>query len=271
MVRPVPGIPVRLSWNQQQFYGMTEADGFFRFEWQSTESIPAGWHPVMVEALTDTGLTRSTGEGKIFVPHLTQIALVSDIDDTVLVSHSSTKLKKLQVLFTRTPRSRNAFAGIVELYQWLAHARTRPGTPNPFFYVSSSEWNLYDDLVDFFAFNQLPEGSFLLNQVKRWYELLRTGNTKHHGKLLRILRVIEAFPQQRFILLGDNSQSDPGIYQSIADKYPEKVLAVYIRSVVSKNDDATRQILEQVEKRGISTCLFQHSRDALSHAKKNFG
>jgi phosphatidate phosphatase APP1 len=136
-----------------------------------------------------------------FCPSFNQIALVSDIDDTVLVSHSSTKLKKLQVLFTRTPRSRNAFAGIVELYQWLAHARTRPGTPNPFFYVSSSEWNLYDDLVDFFAFNQLPEGSFLLNQVKRWYELLRTGNTKHHGKLLRILRVIEAFPQQRFILL----------------------------------------------------------------------
>jgi len=270
LIQPVPGVTVRLSWNKQQFQGTTEADGFFKFEWKSTESVPAGWHSLKVDTLTDEGAVKATGTGKIFVPHVTQIAIISDIDDTVLISHSSTLFKRLRVLFTRTPRSRKAFTGIVELYQWLAQVRTDADMPNPFFYVSSSEWNLYDDLVEFFRFNQLPECRFLLNQVKRWHDLLRTGKTKHQGKLLRILRIMNDFPQQRFILFGDNSQSDPGIYQSIAEKYPERVIAVYIRSVVAKHDTGTQQILQNISKLGISTCLFQHSEEALLHAKKNF-
>jgi len=269
IIRPVPGIPVRLSWNKQQFLGTTEADGFFKFEWQSSESVPAGWHSLTVDALTDTGTVMGTGTGKIFVPHVTQIAVISDIDDTVLISHSSTLFKRLKVLFTRTPRSRKAFTGIVELYQWLAQVRTDAEMPNPFFYVSSSEWNLYDDLVEFFRFNRLPEGSFLLNQVKRWYELFRTGKTKHQGKLLRILRIMKDFPHQHFILIGDNSQSDPGIYQSIAEKYPDRVMAVYIRSVVAEHDIETQKILQHISQLGISTCLFKHSEEALLHAKKN--
>ena len=174
------------------------------------------------------------------------------------------------MLFTRNPRSRQAFAGIAELYQWLAQARTEGDTANPFFYVSSSEWNLYDDLVEFFRFNHLPEGSFLLNQVKRWYDLLKTGKTKHEGKLLRIVRILEAFPQQRFILLGDNSQSDPAIYQSIVKKYGEQIVGVFIRSVVPNHDSQTQVILQTISEQGVPTLLFKESATALIHAKEIF-
>jgi len=271
LLRPKAGVPVRLTWNQQQFHTTTAADGFFTFNWSSDHSIPAGWHSVVVDALSEEGLIINSGTGKLFVPHLTQLAIISDIDDTVLVSHSSTILKRLILLFTRNPQSRQAFAGIMELYKWLAEARTEDDTPNPFFYVSSSEWNLYDDLVDFFRFNHLPEGSFLLNQVKRWYDLLKTGKTKHQGKLLRIVRIVEAFPHQQFILLGDNSQSDPFIYRTIAEKYGDRIVAVFIRSVVPKHDPDTQVILKEISKKGISTQLFKDSDTALVHAKIMFG
>jgi len=270
MIRPLANVPVRLTWNQQQMHATTETDGFYTFNWASDTSIPAGWHSMVVEVLNDEGQVISSGTGQLFVPHVTQLAIISDIDDTVLVSHSSTILKRLKLLFTRNPRSRQAFAGIVELYQWLEQARTDGDTPNPFFYVSSSEWNLYDDLLDFFRFNHLPEGSFLLNQVKRWYDLLKTGKTKHEGKLLRIVRILTAFPQQRFILLGDNSQSDPAIYQSIMEKYREQIVAVFIRSVVPEHDLRTQIILDAISALGVPTQLFKDSAAALVQAKKIF-
>jgi len=271
LLRPKADVPVRLTCNGQQFNATTASDGFFAFHWKSDHSIAAGWHTVVVDALSEEGLIINSGIGKLFVPHSTQLAIISDIDDTVLVSHSSTIIKRLFVLFTRNPRSRQAFVGLIEFYQWLAKARTEDHTPNPFFYVSSSEWNLYDDLVDFFRFNHLPEGSFLLNQVKRWYDLLKTGKTKHHGKFIRIVRVVEAFPQQRFILVGDNSQSDPQIYRTIVDRFGDRIVAVFIRSVVPKNDPDTQFTLQAISEKGISTLVFKDSATALIQAKIMFG
>jgi len=201
------------------------------------------------------------------VPHQTQYGFISDIDDTVLVSHSSTTGKKLRVLFTKNPRSRKTFSDVVKFYHLLALTHTNSYTLNPFFYVSSSEWNLYDDLNEFFKFNDLPKGAFLLNQLKVWYQLLNTGATKHQGKLISIDRIFDAFPKQKFVLLGDNSQRDPEIYTLLANKYPDKVVAIYIRNITPKKEAFTKIILDSLEDKNIKTCLFIHTDGAILHAK----
>lgn len=267
LVRPIPNVPIRLQWGDQHFDSTTETDGFFKFEWQSTAPVEAGWHPVTVSLLDGRGAGVVAGEGKIFVPHVTQYAFISDIDDTVLVSHSARTGKKLRVMFTKNPRSRKTFADVVKYYRLLSLAHTEPALLNPFFYVSSSEWNLYDDLNEFFKHNDLPKGAFLLNQIKRWYQLFKVGATKHHGKLIRIVRILEAFPKQRFVLLGDNSQSDPAIYAAIANKYPENIVAIYIRNIYLKKEPATKDLLASVQNKGIHTCLFEHTDEAILHSR----
>jgi phosphatidate phosphatase APP1 len=267
-VKPVPAARVQLQWRNQVFFAETEDDGFFKFEWKSNEEVNAGWHPVVVNYLNEDGGVVATAQGKVFVPHSTQYAFISDIDDTVLISHSATIGKRLSVLFTKNPHTRKAFLDVVKHYELLAFAFTTAKIPNPFFYVSSSEWNLYDDLNDFFDYNKLPEGVFLLNQVKRWFQLLKTGKTKHEGKLLRVVRIIKTFPKQKFILFGDNSQSDPAIYASIVNKYPEKIFAVYIRNIRDKNEMITKEILSGIEKYGVYTCFFANDNEAMQYSKK---
>ena len=267
LVKPLPGIPVRLVLEDRAIESITEKDGFFKFEWQSAHEITAGWHSVSVNSLDNTGQVTSKGEGKVFIPHSTQYGFISDIDDTIMISHSATMRRRLRELFIKNARTRRVFKDVGTHYSLLAHAHTDPSTPNPFFYVSSSEWNLYDYLNEFFDYNQLPEGAFLLNQVKRWFELWKTGKTKHEGKLLRIVRILEAFPRQQFILFGDNTQRDPAIYAAIAKKFPEKIFAVYIRNIVTKNEIPARQILDEIEKSGIYTCLFRESSEAIEHSK----
>ena len=267
VVKPVGGIKVRLQWNNTLYETTTAKDGFFRFEWQSETSTPAGWHTVSVEATGTGNSLLATGEGKIFIPHIAQHVFISDIDDTILVSHSATVIKRLRVLLSKNPHTRKPFEDVVAHYNLLAKANRQDAVPNPFFYVSSSEWNLYDYLNEFFAFNGLPKGAFLLNAIKKLHELVKTGKTKHEGKFMRIARIIKTFPNQQFVLLGDNSQKDPSIYAAVTEGFPGNVYAVYIRNVHKEKVQETQEILAGMEQRGVKTCFYTGSPEAIEHSR----
>jgi phosphatidate phosphatase APP1 len=266
-VTPLAGVRLQLQWREQRFETLSGADGFFKFEWQSDSPVPAGWHGLTIHLLDKQNQIKVSGQGKVFVPHVTQYGFISDIDDTVLISHSGTTGKKLRVLFTSNPRSRKTFADVVKYYQLLSAAHTKAEVPNPFFYVSSSEWNLYDYLNEFFKYNELPKGTFLLNEIKKWYQLLKLGKTKHQGKLVKVVRILQVYPIQRFVLLGDNSQSDPEIYASIANKYPDRIVAIYLRNISADKVLATNQWMASIENKNIHTCLFKHTDEAIQHSK----
>ena len=263
-VKPVPRVPLQIKWEQQIIDAVSEDDGFFKGEWQAAPTTP-GWHPVTVQ-LAANELNPSKAEGLIYIPHKTQYAYVSDIDDTIMVSHSATIWKRLKELLFKNPHSRTIFPDTALHYQLLAKSHASEEEPNPFFYVSSSEWNLYNYLSDVFSFHGLPEGAFLLNQVKRWYQLWKTGKTKHEGKLLRIIRILDTFPTHRFILMGDNSQSDPPIFARLVEKYGHRIYAIYIRDVRKENREATNSILSSLDAQGIHTLQFSHSREAIKHS-----
>ncbi|MBC7949351.1 MAG: App1 family protein [Chitinophagaceae bacterium] len=267
-VKPLPDVPVQLVLEDQVVKGKTEKDGFFKFEWSASHEINAGWHPVVANSLDDHGNVVATGEGKVFIPHSTQYGFISDIDDTVMISHSATIWRRLRELFVKNAHTRNAFKDVGKHYSLLAEAHTDEKTQNPFFYVSSSEWNLYDYLRDFFDHNKLPQGAFLLNQIKQWFQLFKTGKTKHDGKLIRIVRILDAFPKQKFILFGDNTQRDPFIYAAIAEKFPGHIFAVYIRNVVPSNERKTQEALDGLTSKGIHTCQFKESAEAIEHSQQ---
>jgi len=266
MVKPYPFVTVRLKFADQTIYNKTEADGFFKFEWNADTEVRAGWHDVLVEALSDHEVVLGKGSGKVYVPHITQYAFISDVDDTVMISHSATIGRRLRELFIKNPHTRKTFPDAARHYQQLALSHTDANQPNPFFYVSSSEWNLYDYLLETFRFNRLPEGAFLLNTLKRFKDLLKSGKTGHEGKLLRVMRILDAFPNQKFIFFGDNSQQDPFIYAAIVEKYPQNIEAVYIRNIRKEKEPATNEVLRKIEAKGVSTCLFMHSEEAIAHS-----
>lgn len=263
-IRPVPAARVRMQWNEQSIFATADDEGFFQLEWTSVESTPAGWKSVKVYLLDRSGNDTVFGEGNVFIPHITQYAFISDIDDTVLVSHSASTGKKLTTLFTIDPLKRKTFSDVVRFYQLLASSHTEATVPNPFFYVSNSEWNLYDYLAEFFKQNKLPDGSFLLSDFKRWTELFK--RDKHRGKGPRMQRILEVFPNQRFVLIGDNSQQDPVIYSEIANRHPNRIEAIYMRVINIKKKAATVSILASIQNKNIRIFLFEDTSEAIEHA-----
>lgn len=264
-IKPVPLARVRIQWNDQTIEDTTDSDGFFKLEWSSKESTPAGWNHIRVFLVDANGSNTISGDGKIFIPHSTQYGFISDVDDTVLVSHSARTGKKLTTLLTTDPLKRKTFSDVVHFYRLLSLSHTEADVPNPFFYVSNSEWNLYDYLTDFFTQNKLPEGIFLLTEFKRWTEMFALGKSKK-GKGERMRRILEIYPKQQFILLGDNSQHDPTIYSEIANEHPDRIAAIYIRVVREKKKLSTMAVLSTITNKEIPINLFNHTAEAIDHA-----
>jgi phosphatidate phosphatase APP1 len=156
--------------------------------------------------------------------------------------------------FLQNSRTRLPFEGVAAFYRALQVGTNN--TYNPIFYVSSSPWNLYDLLVDFFVVREIPVGPFFLKDLGLTPEHFFTSGHMAHkfGSIRAIMDTHENLP---FILIGDSTQEDPDIYVRVAQDYPERILAIYIRDV-TENEEREREILRMADQLKV-----QHNIDML--------
>lgn len=263
LVKPRAGAAVKLEWEGVTVEGMTEKDGFFHLSWKPVQMPAPGVYEIAVSITNVESSPVTTAKGVVFIPQHSRFGCISDIDDTFLVSHSATVLKRLYLLFTRNSHTRKPFEGVARHYRWLS------GTGNPFFYVSSSEWNLYDFILEFSRFNDLPQGIYLLSQIKQLHQLLKSGQQKHATKFTRISRILKHYPDMRFVLLGDDTQEDPNIYKALTEHFSSQIIAVYLRHVRESRYEVTKQLVADIEAKGIPSCYFKHSEEAIEHSRVN--
>lgn len=200
-------------------------------------------------------------EGNVLMPsHKAAFGIISDVDDTVLQTGATSTVSTLKKVLFGNARTRLPFAGVGAFYQALC------AEYNPIFYVSSSPWNLYDILTEFFALNDIPTGPLMLRDwgIKP-SELLPLGHKTH--KLESIRAIFDAYPDLPFVLIGDSGQEDPEIYRDLVHEYPKRVRAVYIRDVSARKRNAEIAALEEeVNSVGTPLLLAQSSLDAAKHA-----
>jgi phosphatidate phosphatase APP1 len=191
-----------------------------------------GWIKVEIAAENagDFGQEFAHAQADVLIPpDRAKFGVISDIDDTVVVTHAPNFLKMARMVFLNNARTRLPFPGVAAFYQALHRGRSGDER-NPLFFVSSSAWNLYDLLVDFMALNEIPPAPLLLTDYgANESGFLFSGHSTH--KLEQIGRILQTYPRLPFILVGDSGQRDPEIYQQVVNDYPGRVLAVYIRDV----------------------------------------
>ncbi len=268
LVRVVPKAQVQLLLNGKTYQQTTDENGFFEFVIEG-HSLSKGWHSVRLELIDR--LVEGQEEVSVKTPLRIETdfeyGLISDIDDTFLVSHATRPFRKLYLLMTKNSETRKPFKGVVHFYQALSEGVSAP--TNPFFYVSSSEWNLYDFLIEFMRFHKLPKGVLQLKELKdQWLDFFRSGGGSHNHKEVKIRRILQTYPDESFILLGDNGQHDPQIYLNIAREFPQQIKAIYIRAVRKSHREKVQQILDEIDRCDIPSLQFKSSADAMEHAKK---
>ncbi|SFW12405.1 Phosphatidate phosphatase APP1 [Sinomicrobium oceani] len=250
----------------------TLEDGYFRITIPYEEKLDSGWHDFTIETRVEGVVKREKGE---FVkPYAGEYGVISDIDDTFLISHSGNIFKKLYVLLTKNINKRHVFEEVVEHYRLLNRiGRKDKETNNAFFYVSSSEWNLYNFIIQFTRLHQFPKAVLHLKKIKMGIaDFLFTGGGDHNHKFYKIKHLVEFYPELRFVLLGDDSQQDPFIYENISKIFPENISTVYIRKTRKrKSKEKVAKALANMEQMGIRVCYFRSSTEAMQHTREYLG
>lgn len=262
-----PNAAVFLMHNNRKIQTKTLVDGYFKFCIPLSQ-LEYGWIDYEVSIEYKNEIIKSTAS--YMRPKMGKLGIISDVDDTFLVSYTLNPIKKLYHLLSRNVESRKIFEDAAAHYRALSFAgRNKQEEWNAFFYVSSSEWNLYRFLVKFTELHHLPKAVLLLKDIKTsLFDFLWTGRGGHNHKFEKIKHILEFYPNLKYVLIGDDSQHDPYLYEAITKIFPLTVKAIYIRQTRRHRKTKVTTALENIESLGVAVCYFKNSSDAIAHSKK---
>jgi phosphatidate phosphatase APP1 len=249
---------------------VADDEGYFHLEMQTAAKINSdeSTYEVLLELISPR--PKSGAEvravGKVLVaPATAKFGIISDLDDTVISTEVTSKLKMLMNTALRNEFTRTPFEGVAAFYKALQKGASG-GENNPIFYVSSSPWNLYPLLSEFLRINRIPLGPLFLKDFGN-QTIFDSGNHASH-KIENIERILSVYPRLPFILIGDSGEKDPEIYAEIVRKYPSIIRVIYIRNV---NLDPSRvaaidRLIEEVRTNGCQLVLSPDTEFASVHA-----
>lgn len=183
--------------------------------------LTPGWHTAV---LRGEGTEPVEAKIRVIAPDV-KFGIVSDIDDTVMVTALPRPFLALWNTFVLSERARMATPGMAVLLDRL----TVEHPDAPVIYLSTGPWNAAPTLARFLTRNMYPSGALLLTDwgltQDRWF---RSGQDHKHRNLERLAK---EFPDMRWLLIGDNGQHDEAIYSEFAQENPDKVAAIAIRQL----------------------------------------
>lgn len=252
----IPEIEVEVRWNGERWSQCTDEEGHLALVVTPPAGTAIGWS--RVDLRLGGGDARAEAE-VLVTPEDAELAIVSDIDDTVIDTNVRHPIARAATLFLTDSRVRLPFEGVAAFYRAL-HRET-----NPLFYVSSSPWNLYEHLCVLFERHDIPKGPMLL----RDWGISREGFAPlggHAHKQQKVNQLINDHPGLPFVLIGDSGQEDARHYVAIAERHPGRVPAIYIRDVRLRRRGDLERLVQRARDIGTELVVIDDTVSAAQHA-----
>ena len=253
--REVADVPVRLVVEGEDgpildCEQRTDKEGFVHFdvplspEWDLPDQ-PV-WEQVSLAWVNSEG--PQTIDAHVLVPGAnSDLAVISDIDDTIIESGITggprNIVKNWQRVIAQLPSERMAVPGADAFYGHLAGgvldrgerrgADRMTATKRPFFYISSSPWNLFSYIVAFQRTKGLPLGPM---KLRDWGFNRDTFGSGSHGahKEAAIDGIIGMYPEMRFAMIGDDTQGDLPAFAHAIERFPGRIAGVFLRKAAEE-------------------------------------
>ncbi|WP_165775895.1 App1 family protein [Bifidobacterium scaligerum] len=162
------------------------------------------------------------------IPASAKVGIISDVDDTIMITQAPVLWKAAYNLLFLNPKKKASVPGMSVLFTRIADLFPDA----PFFYLSTSPWNVESSIRHFITDHGFPEGPLLLRDLDPRPKTFVPSGPQH--KLEFAEQLMADFPDMKFILVGDDGQKDPTTYATIARRYPGRVLAIAIRQLSPK-------------------------------------
>ena len=266
----IAGARIRARFQTVETEAVANAEGYFNVELNTGNAVggEAPFREVELELLEPIARSRRSARavGRVLVPPSTaKFGVISDLDDTVIVTNVTNRLKMFLTVALLNEHTRLPFKGVAAFYQALQNGATGAEN-NPIFYVSSSPWNLYPPLTEFLRIHKIPLGALFLKDFGNQTVFAPGDHVSH--KLNSIETILNTYPHLPFVLIGDSGEQDPEIYREVVRKYPQRIRAVYIRSIDTKSDRvaAIDWLIEEIAETGCQLVLAPDTVFAAAHA-----
>lgn len=210
----------------------TDDDGVF----EVAASLPAGKalapgrYPITARAIDDKGHPAAPTEGVLFILPPTGLAIISDIDDTILHTGVTSKREMLKNALLKNAAQIEQIPGAASAY-----SKARAAGVAMVFYLSGSPQNFVRRIHDFLSSHRFPEGPLLLKN----FGTDPTFDQKTY-KIGRLKQLFERHPGLSFVLIGDSGEQDPELYTTLRGMFPARVAGILIRRVKGANNAAER-------------------------------
>jgi hypothetical protein len=189
--------------------------------------------------------TKRRFEGRSRLMRRKGVTVVSDIDDTIKDSNvPDTEELIVNTLF----RTFKCTPGMPETYKAWKERQA------DFVYLTNGPYQLYKPLADYLQGERnYPDGVYcmrlvdledLTQSIAKLLAIDATVGTRENPKKHNLIPILDAFPERKFVLVGDSTESDAEIYVDLfrgenfpagfrapANGYSDRIKKIYIRDV----------------------------------------
>jgi hypothetical protein len=158
----------------------------------------------------------------IFRQNGSRLEIISDLDDTVMISHTASALKRIATILFYRPKKRKSVAYTHALFRDFQERSYR------ITYLSKSESNLFGLITSVLKYREIPSGALLLTPFLNIRQLFDPKKGKDY-KLNYLRSIISNLPDKKFILLGDDTQRDMDVYTQAVGEFPGRIRKIFIR------------------------------------------
>ena len=211
---------VSVTIGEKTVTGTTDRNGYIDLLVHD-HGLEPGWHTATIEAAN----AKAVEVQLLIVDPAAKIGIISDIDDTVLVTWLPRALTAAWNSWAKRPSKRQAVPGMAEFYAQLQQRFPQA----PVFYLSTGAWNTFGSLKKFLSHHGFPAGPMLLTDWGPTETGLFRSGQEHKRVQLRNLLI--AYPDMQWILIGDDGQHDPLTYGDVANEHPDRIHSVLIRNL----------------------------------------
>jgi phosphatidate phosphatase APP1 len=164
-------------------------------------------------------------QGRALILSQEGLAVITDVDDTILVSQVPTPLRAIFNILLKSPSRRKHVNGMPELFSSLKQRFENLTV----FYLSATPWNMFNFTKRFIVSHKFPFGPILLQDIGPDEDKIFESTKAHKQETLE--KLMSDFPEMKWILIGDDGQYDPDIYKRIAQLYPGRIKAILVREL----------------------------------------
>jgi len=214
-----------LTLDDKIYKTISDDEGYFSFTLDSNKTLKQEYKPLKVQINKNNFSICKT---PIIETKKEYLGIISDFDDTIVVSNVTNKIKLALNLLFKNYKQRDTVADMSETFN-LIISNNPPKTPSTLFFITGSPNQLSSSIKEYLTLHNYPKATLITKKIHGDNPDALFDQFKYKTK--KIEKLIKLYPNIKWYFFGDSGEKDREVYTCIARHFPEKVKAILIRNV----------------------------------------